>query len=307
MYYASAKFLQLDPATQRLRRGVLEQIRTRPAGRKPYKLMEPRHVAELRDEKVDAPTQANKIVMYLRYVFDWAMKEEVALATRNPTTNVEMLETKPGGIHAWTVDEVEAFEARHPIGTKARLAFALLLYLGVRRSDVIRLGRQQLRTVRNADGEAEQWITFDVFKGRKRNPKSLTLPILPELQAIIDATPSTNMTFLVTEQGKPFTNGYFGNWFKGRCREAGLGKCSAHGLRKAGASFAAEGGATERQLMALYGWDSKNEPERYTRSARQKELAGDGMPSLTRGRNKNKSVPPSATVSAGGTFRRKKP
>ena len=37
------------------------------------------------------------------------------------------------------------FEAKHPIGSKARLALALLLYTGQRRGDVVRLGRQHIR------------------------------------------------------------------------------------------------------------------------------------------------------------------
>jgi len=35
---------------------------------------------------------------------------------------------------------------------------------------------------------------------------------------------------------------------------SGLAKCSAHGLRKAGATIAAENGATDQQLMAMFGW-----------------------------------------------------
>ena len=49
------------------------------------------------------------------------------------------------GFHTWTIDEVRQFEAHHPIGTTPRLAFALLLYTGQRRSDVVHLGRQHLR------------------------------------------------------------------------------------------------------------------------------------------------------------------
>jgi len=53
--------------------------------------------------------------------------------------------------------------------------------------------------------------------------------------------------------------------------------CSAHGLRKAGATFAAENGATESQLKAIYGWKSAKMAAIYTRKALQKKLAGTGM------------------------------
>jgi hypothetical protein len=40
-------------------------------------------------------------------------------------------------------------------------------------------------------------------------------------------------------------------------------------LRKAGATIAANNGATSRQLMAIFGWDTLKEAERYTRGADQ--------------------------------------
>jgi integrase len=48
----------------------------------------------------------------------------------------------------------------------------------------------------------------------------------------------------------------FGNWFRRCCRGVGLPHCSAHGLREAGATIAIENGATEHQLVAIYGWES---------------------------------------------------
>ena len=69
----------------------------------------------------------------------------------------------------------------------------------------------------------------------------------------------------------------FGNKFRAWCEAAGLPQCSAHGLRKAGATFAAENGATEHQLMAIYGWKSAKMAAIYTRKVRQKKLAGSAM------------------------------
>ena len=80
------------------------------------------------------------------------------------------------------------------------------------------------------------------------------------------------MTFLVTEHGKPFTDGGFGNWFREAARAAGC-PGAAHGLRKAGATRAAEAGATPHQLMAIFGWSTLKMPEQYTRAADRKRLA----------------------------------
>lgn len=49
---------------------------------------------------------------------------------------------------------------------------------------------------------------------------------------------------------------------------------SAHGLRKARARRAAEDGATEAQLNALFGWaDGSRESAVYTRTANRAKLA----------------------------------
>ena len=134
-------------------------------------------------------------------------------------------------------------------------------YLGVRRSDVVCIGRQHVR-----DG----WLRFTT----KKCPTALELPIPPELQKIIDASATGDMTYLLTDYGKGFTDAGFGGWFRERCDAAGLPHCSAHGLRKSAATVLAEAGASAHQLMAWFGWKSLKEAERYTRSANQKKLAG---------------------------------
>lgn len=296
-YYASGEFKQLEPRTRHVRQLILDKLRARKAGGKPYRRMEAPHVAKLRDEKIDFPEAANGIVKALRQVFKWAKLPHVALATTNPAAAVPYLAGNQDGHHSWTIEEVEAFEDRHAPGSKARLALALLLYTGVRRSDVVKLGRQHLRN---------GWLTFDVTKGNRRNPRTLTIPVLPPLQAEIDAATTGQMTFLMTAFGKPYTPAGFGNWFRRRCDEAGLDDCSAHGLRKAGAALAAEGGATERQLMAVFGWETMKEAERYTRKARQKVLAGQATQMIEQARNSNRRDPPAEVVTPGGSLRGKK-
>jgi hypothetical protein len=94
------------------------------------------------------------------------------------------------------------------------------------------------------------------------------IPLLLALEAIIAQSPTGDLTFLATESGRPLRSGdSFGNWFRDACREAGLPDRSPHGLRKAGATFAAENGATAHQLMAIYGWVTLAQAERYTRVA----------------------------------------
>jgi hypothetical protein len=44
----------------------------------------------------------------------------------NPAADVEPLQVRSDGFHTWSESEIGQFEAHHPIGTKPRLAFALL-------------------------------------------------------------------------------------------------------------------------------------------------------------------------------------
>jgi integrase len=224
----------------------------------PVALMEPPHVAKLRDEKAAFPHAANNRVKALRQLFAWAMLPEYGYAKKNPARDVGRLRgTNPDGIRAWTEADAVRYEGRHPIGTKARLAFDLLLYTGVRRSDVVRLGPQMERwfaeTLPDGKTVEAQKLVFTETKGGSRIVKTHELPILPPLRQSIDATLTGHLVYLVTAFGKPHSAKAFGNWFKKRCREASLDEVSAHGLRKLGAQRCAEAGATEHQLMALFG------------------------------------------------------
>lgn len=146
------------------------------------------------------------------------------------------------------------------------------------------------------DGKGRRWLHFTEGKGELRHAKERAIPMLPELTAIVDATPSGHLAYLVTTFGKPFTAGGFGNWFRRRCNEAGLAHCSAHGLRKAGATIAAENGATEHQLMAIYGWESPKQAALYTRKANRRKLAGEAMHLLAAAQGGNESESPDRMV-----------
>jgi integrase len=143
-----------------------------------------------------------------------------------------------------------------------------LLFLGVRRSDVVLLGPSQVR---------DEVISFVPRKTSYKRKTPSHKPILPILRRIIDASPTGDKTFLVTSYGQPFTAAGFGMRMRQWCDDAGLQQCSAHGLRKAGATMAAENGATTHQLMAIYDWATPAQAEVYTRTADRKRLAQSAM------------------------------
>jgi integrase len=130
--------------------------------------------------------------------------------------------------------------------------------------DVVRIGRQHIR-----DGLLQI--------RQQKTSAELVIPVHATLQAIIAETKDGQLTFLVTEFGKPFTAAGFGNWFRDQCDMANLRHCSAHGLRKAAARRLAEAGCTEHEIAAITGHASLREVRRYTKAADQKRLAASAM------------------------------
>jgi integrase len=141
---------------------------------------------------------------------------------------------------------------------------ALLLYTGQRRGDVVLMGRQHVT------GDS-----IRVVQGK--TGARLLIPTHAKLREAIDATPKDNLTFLMTEYGKPFSAPGFGNAFREWCDAAGLYGLSAHGLRKAAARRLAEAGCTASQIAAVTGHKTLSEVARYTAAADQVRLARDAL------------------------------
>ncbi|WP_244513338.1 tyrosine-type recombinase/integrase [Devosia insulae] len=270
-YMSSSEFLGLDERTRRVRRGILSHcMQECPEGQKltygdvPLLRFTAKSVANLRDAKRGLPEAGNGRVKAIRAAFNWATLPEVGLMQVNPARDVKYFKShNPDGHHTWTLEEVEQFERRHPLGTKAHLALALLLYTGQRRSDVVLFGRQH---------EREGWLKFTQQKNRDTKPIHLEIPIRPELRRVLDASPTGDLVYLVTEFSKPFTDNGFGNWFRDRCIEAEV-PGRAHGLRKACATRLADNGATAHEIMAITGHTTLKEVQRYTKAANQRRLA----------------------------------
>jgi integrase len=202
-------------------------------------------------------------------------------AKANPCNGIKRLKSGDG-FHTLTLEEIEQFEAKHKPGTMARLALAIFMFTGLRLSDASILGKQHLR---------EGWIRIRPGKTSGSSGVEVHMPLLPDLATELDSVAAGRMTFVVTEYGKPFSEKGLGNKMRQWCNEAELPHCSAHGLRKAGASIAAENGATSDQLKAIFGWTTSQQADLYTRAARRKVLAKDGAKLLIPDRSENKSVP----------------
>lgn len=265
-YLNSAAYAGLAPSTRKTYYNILDALRVE-YGEDAVAGLRAKHVRALIEKKAasGSPHAANNLLKLLRILMRHAV--DFQLIENDPTVGVHGIRVKSKGHHSWSDDEIHAFEGRWPVGTRARLAFALLLYTGQRRSDVIGMGRQHVRAG-----------AIDVTQ--QKTGTTLSIALHPALREILDASPRKNLTFLTTASGKPFSAAGFGNWFRECCTSAGLPHCSAHGLRHAAARRLAEAGCTAHQIAAVTGHKTLKDVERYTRAAEQKRLAGAAIAAL---------------------------
>lgn len=268
-YYNSATFHALAPATRTTYRGIIDRFRVE-HGDKRVATLKREHVARILETKAATPAAANNWLRVVRLLMDVAIG--LRMRDDNPVIGVKAIKRKSTGFHTWTEDEIALFEAKHPIGTRARLALALLLYTAQRRSDVILMGRQH---VSNAVLHVKQ----------QKTGVEVDIPLHSDLVAILDATPASNMTYITTAAGAPFTPAGFTNWFRACCGEAGLPKgCSPHGLRKAASRRLAEHGCSAHEIMSITGHKTLKEVERYTAAVDRKLLAKRAMARTSSGK-----------------------
>ena len=292
-YFKSGSFRQHDDATQRDKRGVLKSILGEPLeiGKPltfencPVKSLSRRLIALLRDRKAETPSAANKRMIYLHRMFRWAISED--RMQTNPVDGVERLQRPKKGFHTWTLDEARRYVDTHPVGTKAYLAFAIMVYTGMRVSDLCQLGRQHV----NKQGG----VAKPQHKNRKRDAKVIEFDMPTALQAIIDRSPTGDLHYLVTDRGAPFTIKGMANRIKAWCIEAGIPHCSAHGVRKLASVMAAENGMTGDQMKALFNWSSVRQSDAYTEKANKKKLASQAVRLLTEIQDGNEIAPRSGT------------
>jgi integrase len=267
-YRETGAWTILSLATRRQRENVFKRL-VAVEGETPADRITRRVVQAGIDRRRDRPGAARHFIQALRGLFAWAAGPADLVPT-DPTAGLKVPLRKTTGHHVWTLDECEKFEARWPVGTRERLAFDVLLYTGLRRGDAVLLGRQHIRN---------GVVTIRTEKSGEMT--TVALPVLPPLARSIAASPTGDLALISTLRGKPMTKASFGNWFREICTLAGV-PGTAHGLRKASATRAAEAGATEHELMAMFGWTDPRMAFVYTRKANAARLAAQGAAKVAR-------------------------
>jgi integrase len=254
-YYASPKFANLGVTSQATYREVLGKFCETHGHRLATGLTIDKAEKIISDIGASRPAMANLVRSILSAVFRYAVK--LRIRPDNPFSSDAIEPYKIGTHHTWTDGELEAYRKRWPVGTRERLAFAVLLYSGQRVGDAVKLRRSDVLTVT-----------------QQKTGTPLKIAVHPALARAVRAGPSNGVYIIGDANGRPINADSLSDLIRRASRAAGLPpRCKTHGLRKANQRLLAERGATTKQMQAVSGHKSLQETERYSVEANQAGLA----------------------------------
>ncbi len=266
-YLSSGKFKnKLKPASQAENRREAERIRKR-WGQHPVARLESRHILEWQDELAAAPGKANNMLAAVKMLLTFGKPR--GYRHNDPAAGIEELAI--GELRSWTDSELEAFERTWSVGTRERLIYALALYTGQRRGDLLRMTRAHI------DGDSIGVV-------QAKTGERLRIPMHPELKAALAAAPSNGLHLIQRLDGKPLKIREAHDVFTAAMKKAELEGCVLHGLRKAAARRLADAGCSAHEIMAITGHRTLGMVQKYTRGASQTRLAKSAMVKLERKR-----------------------
>jgi integrase len=259
-FYSSRPFRDLKASSRKTYRRVLEPL-ARAHGHRTALITHLQAAKLIDDIGADKPAMANLTKAVMQNLMKYAIKAK--RRQDNPFIGIDLFKT--GTHHTWTEGELRTFEQRWPLGTRQRLAYALLLYTAQRVGDVAKMKRSDI-------------IAGELHVIQEKTGAELHLPVVPELELAMRAYPAKGLTLVGHADGRPMTARALSEFVAAAIEAAGLpAKCVPHGLRKAAMRRLAEDGRTEKQIAAVSGHKTLREIERYTQAADQRRLAKDAL------------------------------
>ncbi|MEA3643041.1 MAG: tyrosine-type recombinase/integrase [Lamprobacter sp.] len=201
------------------------------------------------------PGSTNRVIILCRYVFNCALKWEVAGLSRNPTAGIELYPENNQRERYLKEDEgrrlFRALEAsQNPLLT---YIIAMLLLTGARKREVL----------------TAQWVDIDLEQRRWRiefnkTGKTRHVPLSQGMLSLLAKLPRIDgnaYLFPNPKTGKPFLT-IFNSWNTARC-QAGLGDVRIHDLRHSFASFVINQGHSLYEVQKLLGHTQVKTTQRY--------------------------------------------
>jgi integrase len=215
-YFVSPEFLRLRARTQYVYRLVIDRFLVEHGHRRVGE-MRREDVKRIMALKASTPGSANDLLKKIRTLIKFAI--DAGWRSDDPTLRIRTFPEHE--FHTWTEDEIAQYKERWPIGSRERAAFALHLYTGQRRGDVVRMAWTDIA------GNAINVV-------QAKTGARLNIPLHPELSAALRAWPRKHLVILTTAFNRPFSYAGYGNMMADAIAEAGLpDRCVLHGLRKA--------------------------------------------------------------------------
>ena len=264
-YRKAGAWSALSTATRRQRENIMLHV-LKQSGAVAFGSIQQGDIVAGLDRRADTPSAARNFLDTMRGLFRWAKGRGHVRV--DPTVGVDPpRRRRSGGFAAWTREDVSAYQAKWLLGTRQRVWLDVLLYTGLRRGDAALLGNQHVN---------EEGI---ISISTEKTGTAVVLPMLAILQRSLLAGDRARATWITSARGEPFVKEAFGNAFSEAARAAGVVK-SAHGVRKIAATIAAENGATEAELDAIFGWTGGRMSALYTRQANRAKLAAQAVEKL---------------------------
>jgi site-specific recombinase XerD len=231
-YLRSPAFANLKPSSQRVYRIVLDRFGGMHGHRMVRDMPRDNVATYVHTIGADHPGMANVTRAVLRKLLAHAVR--VGYRNDNPVSEIDRY--KGGTHHTWSEAQPAAYEHRWPLGTRERLAYALLLYTGQRGGDVVKMRRSDI------SGGAIAVV-------QQKTGTALSIPIHADLAAAMAAGPSNGLALIGDRHGRPIGRDSLTGLIKRAAKAAGLkAECKPHGLRKAQMRRLAEGGRQQSRL-----------------------------------------------------------
>jgi integrase len=280
-------------------------------GDKPVALLLPQHVQKRVNVFANAgkAAAARNLLIAIRLLLKVAVEVGWLKKGDDPTAGIELPKIKGKGYRTWAEDEAAKYEADYPHGTRERLIYEAYACTALRRSDMARLGRQHLRPRKQVVLVGGYKVTHDlILPDQHKTGEPLELPVLPSLQAAIDALPADQLMFFTAPDGSPLSGKRIADILARACKAIGLAAkvCDAsgrpkglcgHGLRKRMAKrLAEEFGCSEFEIMSVLGQKDPRQARTYTAAASRKRMAENALFKLGGG----KATPSESHTAAAG-------
>jgi integrase len=233
-YLKSAAFQTLKPSSQHGYRIVLDRFGIAHGHRMVHDMPGAKVAAYIHEIGSSRPGMGNLTRKVLRRLLAHAVR--LGFRSDNPVTEIDSY--KLGTRHTWSDAQLAAFERRWPLGTRERLAYALLLHTAQRCGDVVRMRRADI------SGDAIAVV-------QQKTGTALSIPLHPELVTALKAGPRNGLNLIGAYSGRPISSQTLTKLMKRAAAAAGLPpECLPHGLRKAQMRRLAESGASTKQIAS---------------------------------------------------------